>query len=441
MKHPRLVILLFFLISPALISASALVPENFQYSRPVPGPLLSGKVYKLTLPGEVLNHTAIDQRDIRIFSPDGTLVPFTILEEHRKTVHRTQYKLKIRDFSTSGKTIIIILEAPSNIEPLRMLYFSTPNRNFKKSVNISVSDNQKSWTSVANGQIYDFSRNVDLRKTFVSFEPVKSQWFRVILTDVELPPNNEAIQLNYRGLHFSSTGESPRPFRINRVTAFNRSRKVKPELTESMELKNFSIMTGKDGNTVILFSTGIPLASVSIVPETAAFYRKAILKGERISLNRQWIPLARGEFYRFVLGKGTETKLTLATNPSDTGNYKLIIINRDNTPLKITRLRLNWIRHNLFFVPESKTIPSAVLCYGNPKVPEPRFDVKRFVRPDNWERQTPISVKPGNVTENPAFRPEKRTWTPDFSRVVLLLIVLMVTIVLGIWTFRLIGSH
>jgi len=418
-------------------AAEPLKAQNFQYSRNLPGPLKPGKIYKVTLPGEVLDHTAIDQRDIRIFSPKEGLIPFTILKEHRPAIARSQYKLSIRDFSSANGTTTMVLEVPSTAEPIRMLYFSTPNRDFKKSISVSTSNDGKSWAPIARASIFDFSRNVDLRKTSVSFEAVKCQWFRIELKDAELPPKNEAIQLNYKGLEFSSTGKSALPFRIDAVTASTRAKNTVTDTTDTLELKNFSATTDSKGNTVLTFSTGIPISSVAITTTTPAFYRTASLTGERVTLDRHDVSLARGTFYKFSLGTRTEQQLKLSARPSDTGNYKLTIFNGDNTPLTITALKVKWVRRNLFLVPELGTIPNATLCYGNPKVAKSHFDVSRFIRQDNWEQHDAATIEPESPVKNTAFQQAKKPWTPEFSRVALRLLVLMIVGVLGIWLYRL----
>ncbi len=434
----RNVIVPIFLILCSIVTASdPLKPENFQYSRTLQGPLKPGKVYKVTLPGEVLNHTAIDQRDIRIFSPKDSLIPFTILKEHRPAIPRTRYKLNIRDFSTQKGISTMVLEVPERAKAIRMLYFSTPNRDFRKTVSISTSNDKNTWTPLVNDSLFDFSRNVDLRKTSVSFEPVQCRWFKIVLKDVELPPENEAVQLKYKDLEFSTTGKSAVPFRINSVTASTRAKNMKTDTTDTLELKNFSTKTNSEGNTVISFSSGIPVSGISIVTSTPAFYRTVSLKGERITLDRHDVSLASGTFYKFPLGTRTEQRLKLPARPSDTGNYKLTIINGDNTPLTITALQLSWVRQNLFLVPETGVLQSATLCYGNPKVPAPHFDVARFIRQDNWEQHNSSEILPESAISNTSFQQAKKPWTPEFSRIALSLIVLMIVAVLAIWIWKL----
>ncbi|NOY22986.1 MAG: DUF3999 family protein [Acidobacteria bacterium] len=441
MNRRSFIVPILLVLSSMAMSADPLKPENFQYSRTLQGPLKPGKVYKVALPGEVLDHTAIDQRDVRIFSPKDSLIPFTILKEHRPAIPRTQYKLNIRDFSTAKGSTTMVLAVPEDAEAIRMLYFSTPNRNFKKSISISSSNDKNTWTPLVNESLFDFSRNVDLRKTSVSFEPVQCRWFKVVLKDVDFPPENEAVQLKYKDLEFSTTGKSAVPFRINSVTASTRAKNTKTNTTDTMELKNFTTTTDSRDNTVISFSTGIPISSISIVTTTPAFYRTVSLKGEQVILDRHDVSLASGTFYKFSLGPRTEQQLKLSARPSDTGNYKLTIFNGDNTPLTITALQLNWVRRNLFLVPELGTLQSATLCYGNPKVAKPHFDVARFIRQDNWEQHNATTIEPESSVKNTAFQQAEKPWTPEFSRIALRLLVLMIVAVLGIWLYRLLSRR
>ncbi|RLE20133.1 MAG: hypothetical protein DRJ08_07390 [Acidobacteria bacterium] len=436
MRRSRFILplLLFFCLAAA---TGPLKPKNFQYARTLPGPLKPGNIYRIILPGEVLNHTTIDQRDIRVFSPDETLIPFTILREHKPAVSRAQYRLKILDFNASKRMCSMILEVPATAQPIRMLFFSTPNRDFRKSISISTSDDRKNWTPLLNESIFDFSQNVDLRKTSVSFNPIKCRWFRIQLADVELPPENEAIQLNYKGLKFSSTGKASTPFRINSVTASTRARSTEADTSDTIKLTNFDTKTDAAGNTILSFSSGIPISSIAIETTNSVFYRSVSLKGERITLDRHDISLARGTFYKFSLGNKTQQRVSLATQPSDTGNYKLTIFNGDNAPLAITALRLTWVRRNLFLIPETNPLKDAVLCYGNPKVPAPHFDVARFIRPDNWEQHNSTTIKPEPPVRNTDFQQAEKPWTPEFSRIALILIVLMLAAVLAIWLWKL----
>lgn len=437
MERRSFIVPVILLLCSMVTADEPLKPENFQYSRTLQGPLKPGEIYKMALPGEVLNHTAIDQRDIRIFSQEERLIPFTILKEYRPAILRAEYKLSIRDFSTDKNVSTMILEVPSTAEPIRMLRFSTPNSDFRKSISISTSNDKNTWTPLLNESLFDFTRNVDLRKTSVTFEPVQCRWFQVILKDVELPPENETVQLKYKDLEFSSTGKSTVPFRIDSVTASTRTNNSKISTTDTLELKNFSATTDSDGNTVLTFSTGIPISSVAITTTTPAFYRTASLTGERVTLDRHDVSLARGTFYKFSLGTRTEQQLKLSARPSDTGNYKLTIFNGDNTPLIISALKVKWVRRNLFLVPEIGTIPNATLCYGNPKVAKSHFDVSRFIRQDNWEQHDAATIEPESPVKNTAFQQAKKPWTPEFSRVALRLLVLMIVGVLGIWLYRL----
>ncbi len=434
---------LFKFIAPVFLffcfgsTAEPLNPKNFRYSRTLPGPLEAGKIYKIPLPGEILNHTATDQRDIRIFSPDGKLIPFTILQENQSAVARKLYHLNIRGFSTENGITTLLLETPPQARAIRMLFFATPNRNFKKTLSISISTDKKNWHPLVNESIYDFSRNVDLKKTSVSFKPVKCRWFRIRMKDAELPAKNELIRLNYKGLHFSSNGKPALAFRIDSVTAATQAGNSEINTTDTMRFTDFIIKTDAKGNSILSFSSGIPISALSIVTKVPAFYRTGILKGERITINRNKVLLAKGNFYRFSLDGRVETRLTLSARPSDTGNYELIIHNGDNSALPIQALELKWVRRNMFLVPETKTVSHAVLCYGNPKVPAPHFDVSRFIRPDNWQQHEAAIINPESSIENLNFQQAKKPWTPDFSRIAITLIALMLIAVLSIWMWKL----
>ncbi|NOZ14068.1 MAG: DUF3999 domain-containing protein [Acidobacteria bacterium] len=427
------VFLLFCFVS----SAGVLKPENFRYSRELPGPLAIGKIYKIPLPGEVLNHTATDQRDIRIFSPDGKLIPFTILEERKAAVPMLLFHLTIRAFSTKKNITTLLLEVPAQRMAMRELFFATPNKNFKKTVSISISNDKKNWQPVANESIYDFSRNVDLRKTSVSFKPVKCRWVKIKMKDAELPAGNEAIQLNYKGLRFTSKGKFTPAFKIISVSGLSQPSGTGKTITDTMKITDFTIQTDAAGNSILSFSSGIPISALSIITDAPAFYRSVILKGERITINRHKIFLAKGSFYRFLLDGRTESRLTLLAHPSDTGNYTLIIHNGDNSALPIKALKLSWFRRNIFLIPETKTVARAILCYGNLKIPAAHFDVSRFIRQDNWQQHKTAVINPKTCVQNPDFQQAEKPWTPDFSRIALTLIVLMLIVVLSIWMWKL----
>jgi len=433
-----LLVLAFLLAGPAGRSSAAdLRPVNFTHYSEVRAELKQGRLYRLHLGGELLRHCTSDCRDIRLFDADGREIPYVIVE-HRIAGRKTEsYRTEIVGFEEEGDSVQITVRMPEKAESVSTLKIETPDRDFRIACTLLGSSDQKVWTRISDDVLYDFSSQVDLRKTDLKFSRSSFRYYRLVLAR-ETGKGQEQMHLAYNGLDFSVTGAGPRKMKFSGVRAETEFEGSEETLYDEVQQQEFSVKSGSRNETVLDMHTGLPFERIYLDVVNPYYFRRTKTVLNRKDGGRPDVPESWGMIYRFPVSSRDESRTYLEPGNRGKGDYRIVIENNNSTPLEIKGVRLAWKRRYLFFIPlrDSGGIRVSV---GSDAADVPAYDLVSFVNQGNWHGLQAEEIALSGVVRTPDFKPATREDRRAVTeKVILVSVVVLLVIGMGFWLYTLI---
>ncbi len=425
----------------AAVPATAANRSDFQYFARVTGDLRPGEPSVLNLTEEIVVRTSPSLTDLRVFDQSGIEIPYVVRPEVTAGTKAESFAFKILDFHDSKLGISTYLERPEGVTSFDQLEILTPNRDFKKKVQVSSSPGGISWggqySDVGEGTIFDFTSQVDLRRTTIELPVVRDRYLSVRITDDSpVSPDGKPIHLKYDGLEFSVGGASKPPFRIDAVRGNGgRAMEEKP-VFETKTIANPP--SSVDANKVSVYKLGwirIPVEKIALRIANQYYCRRVEVWGGDTEKDDEWRMLASGQAFNLPGMAAPECTVALPTG-AFSRYLKIVIVNEDNPPLTVQSLDLSWRRLNLFFIPEVER--SYNLVFGGKDIPAPRYDIARIIADEPAKVPSMPRCMAGAIQQNPGYDPELSLPAKEKrERTILRLVVLILIGALGFWLYRL----
>jgi hypothetical protein len=438
----KIIILLFLsvwsLSLPAV--ASPLLTKDFQYCTSIEGPTTANMLYQIHLSNEVLEKSNAGFEDVRLFDPLNREIPYALIENISSGDAGEIYPMEITGYTLNAASAVITMRLPEKYRAISTIDLSTSARDFKKRAVLSSSKDGKTWQVLTDAVIYDFSSQVDLRKTKIDFNATDHRYYQLKLTDTT-PSNgaNPSIRLKYEGLDFSVNGSGKKELRIDAVRGKSSTPKEQTPIYDSRDFADPPRATDKDGNTVIILKAGLPVDKISIDVTNSYYYRSVTLYASDTGREDSYQLQTRSSIYQFPLSaERREVKNSIECRTPKHKYYKIVIENKNNPPLMIQRVSLSWIQKNLFFIALSDAERYS-LCFGNPELLRPDYDLAHFVN-STIVLQSPVRQLPATaVKENSGYVPP----IPGGQRAriemtVLKIVVVILVLGIGFWLYALI---
>ena len=442
MRIRRLVLLAcLLLLIPISGLAAQTSPEDFAYSGRIPGPLRASGLYRLHLSQDILGRCSSTCSDVRVFDPRGVEVPYVIVEDRKPGQAPRSYLLEVVGFEEKASSIVIVLKMPDKAEPVSHLLFGMGEKDFRKAVLIEAGPDMKSWSKLGEDRIYDFSSQVDLRKTAVSFSASGARYLRVTVKDEEEGVRKGSeVSLKYEGLDFRISGLAPKKVRISSFSALTGPREKEQVEYDTQRLEGYSVSKDKDGNTVITFETGLPFTRISFDLSNGYYYRNISAYGSDTGKEGTFRLLQQGSLYRFLLADASEQRSSLEIQSSGSRYFRIVIQNRNNPPLDIRGIALSWVRRHMLFAALADAGEYSV-AFGNTSVASPDYDLSRSINQSNWETSPAEQAAVSGISKNELFsQPVPGGVKAKREKLILVLVVCCLVAGMGVWLYRLLAK-
>lgn len=429
----------FLYMTIAIISVVAneagagLGPENFTHRAQIQGDTARGNLYRIHLAGDILQHCVRNCGDIRLFDADSHEVPYVIVEtkiDHK----RESYDVELIDFKEDPDGAALTLKMPDKSDQINNLKINTSNRDFRIDVTLYGSDDRNNWSSVMSDVIYDFSSQVDIRKTEIRTPALHFKYLMLKMSYGAGKGAGDRINLKYNGLDFSASGPQFNNIRINKILAEVVAEGDTEPVYDWMPVSTYSVEKGKKSETMIIVNTGIPLQRIYLDVANPYYFRRVTIfwddKGKTYPRE-----VGRGAIYRFPIGRKQEAKDYIDLTSCRKGFYKVVIENDGNPPPDIKGIRLGWIQKQLFFV-ALRDSEKYVLSVGSDAAEAQNYDLIQFVNDQNWNKlnSQPLSLSSAiqTVSYRPAVRDDKKA---TIEKIILIFIVMVLMTVMGFWLY------
>ncbi|HEO64571.1 MAG TPA: DUF3999 family protein [Spirochaetes bacterium] len=429
-----LLILSLFLTFTIVDTLTASEGKGFQYSAMVKGPFKKGTLYRLKLSADILERTGIEQSDLRLFDSEKGETPYVILKNKVLSIKTNPIPFQIMDYKGNKQSADIIVRVrKGETRLIQSIDLDIKDRDFQKNVTIHGSYDLKKWTLLNQSLIYDFSRQVDLRKTNIRFDPSNYPYYRIRLGGGKT--SQKSIRLKYKDLDFNVEGFYNKKLRINKITGETVGKDVRPTIYDEKRVTGFTQTLDEKGQSVITLGGNVPADEVIFETSHLYYYRNVRVYYSETGGKKSYRYLTQGVIHRFIRPQSLkERKNRIALEGEKHLYYRFVIENDRNPPIKITGITFRWVQRLLFFI-TLKDTDHYLLSLGNPPKERSEYDISRFIHQNNWFKQSYKDV-PSIIGIRKISRGDdslNNDWLKDLD--LLTIIVIVLVIVLGLWVY------
>ncbi len=322
-----------------------------------------GDLVKITLDQDIFNNAQENLGDLRIVADDLFDVPYKLIVEQSVFSQENIYSIRVlnNSFNTDGQYNIFIIDFGQSGFLNSSLNIFTGSENFKRTVEISGSNNMASWSVLkTNGHIFDYTNkmaNFNARNTAVDYPENSFRYIQVkIFTGGEAP------------LAINSAQVSKITKKESRETVFNPVYEIKEN--SAKKLTEVIIDLGKKG---------WPTFSITLVSPDENFNRETVVyeSGDK----NNWKMAGQSYIFNYNTPKFVGANSEVNYRETNKRYLKLEIFNGDNKPINISKVSVKTILRSIAFQYGygSNAIDSAYkLYYGNPKANFPEYDLEKF---------------------------------------------------------------
>jgi hypothetical protein len=427
-------------LAAACVHADSVQRSEFQYLAAIKGTLKPDVPMSVPINRDVISKTEPWFFDMRLFDSKGLEKPYVIYSEVEPGERKEAFKFKVISFDSSDEEVTIVLERPDLARRFTGIDINTPARNFRKSLQVLAGPAgdgpDSSWRVVKAGMIFDFSSQVDLRKTTLDIPSTDEDFIKVVIRDESgTTSTGRQMRLKYDGLDFQVGGKPGEVFRVNSVTGWRGEEKERKKVYDREIVQNPVRTTDKNKNSVYdLGLVNLGISKVRFQVGNIHYHRRVELWKAGKPEEDDYRLVAAGTIYNIPGMK--EPQNTFSIQASRYRYLRIKIINRDNPPLNLRGFELEWPRLNLYFIPDADRNYS--LFFGSEQVSRPEYEIGNIIRNDPVKLQEYESLQLGTVRQNAGYDPDMSSLMKSrLEKTVLIVIIMVLVAALSWWLFAL----
>ncbi|MDD2717941.1 MAG: hypothetical protein PHW04_18790 [Candidatus Wallbacteria bacterium] len=412
---------------------------DFKFSAPLIGTMTKNQLYSLHLSGDIIRKSSDGFTDLRLFNKNGQEVPYVILRSVDPGEPDKTLAMEIINYSSDTGSVTIIARLPQEYQPADRIYLDIPDQDFNRLVIVETSKDMKKWELIKEDRIYDFTSQVNLRKTWFDLGENYFRFFRLTIKDETAKKDREELKIKVQGLDLMLGNTPEKRLKIGSLhaQAFGR-KKEKIEFDE--ERFNSSALIDEQKNSNFFLEAGLPADRILFETGDEYYQRFVVLQVSQTGKENDFKFFTQDQIYKFpLLGKEESSNLIRPQSPK-TAFYKIQIINKNNPPITVHGITLQWVKYLLVFsAPEDAG--GINLCFGNRALKKPEYDLSVRVNQGNWYQQNLPALEIGAIEENRSFRDTTPTeQKASAEKALLTVVILMIVAFLGYWLLKLLKN-
>ncbi|MBS0204148.1 MAG: hypothetical protein JSS49_14690 [Planctomycetes bacterium] len=340
------------------------------------------------LDSDVYAATQSDLADLRLQDEHRTNLPFLIRKSQELRAHTvrrktwTAAKPAVRPLDNGG--LEITLELDEKDPQPNGLTLVSPLHNFEQQVRILTSADGQTWEPVGGETvIFDYSRYMDVRNDNVPFPASARKHVRLIIDDVTVEQQSQLLELTRTLRDDDEVGRSEkvvidrRPFRIERIDFWvDSSEEVgKGDHKLPYQISGYKVSEDpKTHQTIITIETRRePLTSLILESTARNFSRHCVVEiAEPQGVQTSWSQIGTATLSRLDFKDLKREELAVTFPETRAANYRLVIDNRDSSPLEVTGIKAEGNVYELVFLSAPKA--SCQLLYSDSEAKAPHYD-------------------------------------------------------------------
>ncbi len=395
MKTVAAILALFLLASPAI--------PYFKFERPLQSASSNGQHY-VVIDETIWAHALPGLQDLRLYSA-GKELPYALtLETGGYAINQTSLRI-LQPGTAAGKTQFLL--DMSGVLEYDRVTLTLSTRNFVAHAKVEGQDDPhgNQWVALGSTTLYDLSGE-KLGHNSTLQTPLSVFKFLRVTVDSSIKPSDLQAAS-------AATAKSEKVI----------WREVNSQLTYQDHSRE----------SVFTFSVpkGVPIDRISflIAPEQKNFSRSVQILGDK---EQQF---ASGEISQIHLQRNGQRidceQTSLPVRLAGAGTYRIVVLNGDDTPLKIVSAHLQQYERRIYF--DADTGAQLRLYYGDDQLESPVYDYAKFFQKDVSAAQ--LQFEPEALNAAYSSRPDARPWSERHPSVLWLAIIAAV-LIMGAIAFR-----
>jgi hypothetical protein len=426
----------------ALTAASASAQSPLRYRRDIHRDGRAEAVTLVPLDAPVYAETRDGLPDLRVIDDRGAEVPFALrtpMEGRSVAVHEPVMSRVESLKVIEGEALEVVTRLEPDAPEPDGATIQTPLTDFERRVRVLGSPDGETWTPLAEGRVFDYSRFMNVRDVDVAFPPRGLRLFKFVFENESDELKSPFYQLSRSRAEQGSDRRAEtetilrRPFRIDRIALYRTARRVEeeePTTTRSaLDVEQVEVDPRDHVTRIVVAAGRLPLSRLSIGTTSRNFHRPARVQRPTAA---GWVDVASGTLALYQLGDFRREELTLDFAETRSDRLRIVIEDGDNPPLEVAGVEGDAVDRRVEFVAAAGR--SYRLEYGSAAVEAPRYDADAVL----------AALGPGAPKEtaalgppvvNPDYRPAPPPAAPP-SRVWMYLAVVLMTVVLAWAVFQ-----
>jgi hypothetical protein len=366
----QLLLVLFF----AIILKAAFSYRNWEYKKPIAVADMEG-IASAQIDAETYNHSKEDLSDLRVVDDNGKEVPYK-LEILESTKELKRFEPRLYNLSNiPNEYTEFYLDMGENIEMINKLHMVTPDKNFRRKVEILGSDDNKRWFKIRDdAHIFNFHTDDYMAAlTDLNFPDTKRRYLKIIIWNKQEKPLEIERCWVYQE-EVTKAQKEEYPFKI--ASRIENEEKKRTEIILDVVYNN------------------IPRDEITLDFASPGYYRSVCVSASTDAEN--WRNLGSGVIYRF----NKENKNNVISLGETRERYlKILIYNQDDAPLKIDNISIKGNQQLIYFPAEKDK--RYYLFYGNPDAIKPIYEFVKLL--PHTESKKSVMVQLGKEQVNEDF--------------------------------------
>lgn len=391
----------------------AAVPADFVTTRAIQegAPLAAPRLVQVRLDAPIFAATRPGFPDLRLFDATDQELPRLIEPLYTTKERRTRHPVAARASALQelpGNRIEAHFDLATNALPPAGITIRTPLRDFIRTVRIQGSVDGQSWeTLVADAQIYDYARYMDIRRTEI---PLPSNACRHYILEIG-NASEERAQPLIRLVQANGQDQSrafdllQTPFRIDGISFWREETVLAKDELLLQDWPPAGIVVTQDPKnrtTEIVIQTDFaPITRLKLETTARNFRRTALVQIPVLSHGQStWRTVSDGAFTRIDVSGLATNALAIDFPEQRAAELRLVLQNHDNPSLDVRAVHPSGPIYSLLWLADPATA-SYRLAYGNDKLPAPAYDLYAIraalaqgIPPDRWELAAPVAGDP-----------------------------------------------
>ena len=361
-------------------AACAAVPGDFFAVRNLSGPAAAAepRLADARLDDAVFADTRPGFADLRVFDAAGRELP-RLVEPLYSVVERVARETVLAQTVALRELVGNRIEARFEIDSAAPfpdgLDLRTPLRDFVRDVRVSGSEDGRFWKILADAQIHDYTRQIDVRSTEIA---LPSNSCRQFLVEISVPADDRAqpyLQLlQASGLDPARARERLQaPFRISGASFWRTTTQPTNEpILREWPCADLEIAENLEARiTVITLHTRkTPISRIDFETSARNFMRIATIQIPTVANDRPtWRTIGDGKLLHIDLPGIATNSFSVSFPEQRTDRLRVVIQNAGNPPIDIAALRLFGPDYRLLWRASPAT--DYLLAYGREIIPAP----------------------------------------------------------------------